>query len=187
MISGVHNFKENQAKRLEQDERRKEAIEQERKRKEAEKARKKEIELEEVRKLREEKAARQVNILLFRGTFVKSSSIFYLIILILFSCQAAMNRTYDTGAEAGGSDLNSTYVKPGDGDTTRTMMSDKPVGNPDCYEITPARHELPPEPNVNPDNYDIEDLRSDEDTDDDDNPRKQVPKWAEGERPDFYF
>ena len=55
-LSELQKMKETQAKRLDQDERRKEAIEQERKRKEAEIIRKKEIEIEEVRKLREEKA-----------------------------------------------------------------------------------------------------------------------------------
>ena len=60
-ISGMQKMKEIQAKRLEQDERRKEAIEQERKRKEAERARKKEIELEEVRQLREEKNKQEQN------------------------------------------------------------------------------------------------------------------------------
>ena len=60
------------------------------------------------------------------------------------------------------------------------MMAQKPADNPDSYDITPARHELPPEPNINPENYDIQDLRSDEDTDDDENPRKNVPRWAEG-------
>ena len=62
--------------------------------------------------------------------------------------------------------------------------------------MTPARHELPPEPPQDENNYGklilfttmynigstvgLEDLRSDEDTDDEDCPRKQVPKWAEG-------
>ena len=47
------------------------------------------------------------------------------------------------------------------------------------YDITPARHELPPEELVDEDNYDIAGLKSDEDTDDEDNPRKVIPKWAQ--------
>ena len=47
------------------------------------------------------------------------------------------------------------------------------------YDITPARHELPPEELVDEDNYDIAGLRSDEDTDDEDAPRKVIPKWAQ--------
>ena len=47
------------------------------------------------------------------------------------------------------------------------------------YDITPARHELPPEELIDEDNYDIAGLRSDEDTDDEDAPRKKIPKWAQ--------
>ena len=42
------------------------------------------------------------------------------------------------------------------------------------------RHELPPEPLKDKENYDIKDLRSDDDTDDEENPRKIIPKWAHG-------
>lgn len=66
--------------------------------------------------------------------------------------------------------MNSTYTKSGN----------SPRDNPDSYNITPARHELPPEPLLNPENYDINDLKSDEDTDDEEQPRKVVPKWAQG-------
>ena len=48
------------------------------------------------------------------------------------------------------------------------------------YEITPARHELPQEVLNDPDNYDIANLRSDEDTDDEDNPRKKPAAWTQG-------
>ncbi|CAN7997212.1 unnamed protein product, partial [Ixodes hexagonus] len=46
------------------------------------------------------------------------------------------------------------------------------------YDITPHHTELPPEPNKQPENYDIDDLDSGDETDDDDQPRKEVPTWA---------
>ena len=71
-------------------------------------------------------------------------------------------------------DLNSTYNKDG-GALNKTY--DTAANN---YEITPARHELPQEILNDPDNYDIANLRSDEDTDDEDNPRKKPAKWTQG-------
>lgn len=78
------------------------------------------------------------------------------------------NATYEV--ENDKSALNSTYTKD----------EEEKKGNVESYDITPARHELPPEPLKNPENYDINDLNSEEDTDDEDAPRKEVPKWAEG-------
>ena len=96
--------------------------------------------------------------------------------------QAKLNETYEAGNDvhSGASiastnnDHNSTYTKEpaGPGKMVNTTVT--------SYDITPARHELPPEELVDEDNYDIGDLRSDEDTDDEDNPRKQIPKWAQG-------
>ena len=40
--------------------------------------------------------------------------------------------------------------------------------------MTPARNELPPEPPKTEDDYGLDDLKSDEETDDDENPKKQV-------------
>ena len=77
--------------------------------------------------------------------------------------------------EAGSSNLNSTFTK---GDAPAVSNACK---NVESYDITPARHELPPEPLHNPENYDINDIRSDEDTDDEDAPKKEVPAWAEGD------
>ena len=75
-----------------------------------------------------------------------------------------LNSTYNVGNQ---SQLNSTYSKPAE--TTYSS-----------YDITPARHELPPEELVEKDNYNINDIKSDDDTDDEDNPRKQIPSWAKG-------
>lgn len=36
--------------------------------------------------------------------------------------------------------------------------------------------------NKDPESYDIEDMGSDESTDDDEAPKKQIPKWATGRR-----
>jgi len=73
--------------------------------------------------------------------------------------------------------------QPRQADTTlnKTVTLDQSqAGGVSSYDMTPARHELPPEPSHSEDNYGLEDLKSDEDTDDEDCPRKQVPKWAEG-------
>ena len=71
------------------------------------------------------------------------------------------------------SNPNSTFTKE---NKAITKVANATVTS---YDITPARHELPPEELVDEDNYDIAGLRSDEDTDDEDAPRKVIPKWAQ--------
>merc|ERR1712110_867161 len=83
-------------------------------------------------------------------------------------------------------DLDSTYSKPVDStfnkpaDSTFNTTQPSERAGPQSYDITPARHELPPQPLQDEDNYGLEDLNSGTDTDDEDNPKKEVPKWAEG-------
>ena len=81
------------------------------------------------------------------------------------------NQTFDKNNDT--SQLNSTYTKPVDQSTTQS------------YDITPARHELPPEPLEDEENYNIGDLKSDDDTDDEDAPKKIIPTWAQGMQ--FFF
>jgi len=70
--------------------------------------------------------------------------------------------------------------KPAETLNKTVTLDQSQAGGVSSYDMTPARHELPPEPSHSEDNYGLEDLKSDEDTDDEDCPRKQVPKWAEG-------
>merc|ERR1712098_618421 len=76
-------------------------------------------------------------------------------------------------------DMDSTYNKPGDATFNKTLNN---TNGPSSYDITPARHELPPQPPQTEENYGVDDLRSDSDTDDEDNPKKEVPGWAEGNK-----
>merc|ERR1712150_294391 len=85
-----------------------------------------------------------------------------------------LNETYDVN----GMSMKSPEAKSSNGNNC--TFSKGTLESQENYNITPARHELPPEELLDEENYDIGDLRSDEDTDDEDNPRKVIPQWAQG-------
>lgn len=59
------------------------------------------------------------------------------------------------------------------------MTLTKPEELIDTYQITPVRVKKTTGKKVpNPDNYDINDMRSDDSTDDDSKPKKVIPLWA---------
>ena len=77
------------------------------------------------------------------------------------AAKATMNSTYDAGK------LNGTYVK-----------EEEPISS---YDMTPAPEERSPLKLKNAENYDIANLASDDDTDDEEHPKKEVPAWAKGQ------
>lgn len=55
----------------------------------------------------------------------------------------------------------------------------KPENDTNSYEMTPVRRKEVIS-SSDPENYDINDLKSDDDTDDETAPRKKIPSWAQG-------
>ena len=89
--------------------------------------------------------------------------------------QVNLNETYDKGSQENSS--SATHPPNCNGNIKAAVN-----GTVTSYDITPARHELPPLDLADEDNYDIADLRSGDETDDEDNPCKKIPKWAKGKR-----
>lgn len=58
------------------------------------------------------------------------------------------------------------------GENTSLNTSNKATSNHDSYQMTPKRGSY--------NNYDITELKSDDSTDEEDGPRKPIPKWAQG-------
>merc|ERR1711997_919782 len=86
------------------------------------------------------------------------------------SMRAKLNETYNAEEKPGPE--SATNRPPENPNSTFTKENVKPTklanATVTSYNITPARHELPPEELV------------DEDNDDEDAPRKEIPKWAQG-------
>ncbi|XP_076323731.1 uncharacterized protein LOC143232332 [Tachypleus tridentatus] len=85
-------------------------------------------------------------------------------------------------------ELNSTYVKTKDepaqeslpkSDLNKTYVTEENEKKVNSYEMTPQRP-AQSEKLKNPDNYNIDDLKSDDETDDEADPKKQIPQWAQG-------
>lgn len=75
------------------------------------------------------------------------------------------NSTYTVGGNA-----NTTYTAaPGGAKSGITPKTPASTNRPESYEMTPAQ-------DVN--DYGIDDLKSEDSSDDDSNPKKKVPKWA---------
>lgn len=170
-LAEIQKFKENQAKRLDQEQKRREALEEKRKCLEEEERQRK-LQLAQEQKQEETR---------FKKAEPQTKPVQH----------HELNTTYEADKSSETENLNSTFTK---GPTTTTVSEVAPPpppppmsssqsatkDNPDSYDMTPARHELPPEPLENPNNYDINDLRSDDDTDDEEQPRKILPSWASG-------
>ena len=98
------------------------------------------------------------------------TSVFHSYITILKIFQIELNKTFDNNTK---SELNATFEvsKP-------VILPVQKAKRSDSYEVTPERK--PIKTNKNENNYDIHDLKSDCSTDDDEDPKKKIPPWAQG-------
>jgi len=72
--------------------------------------------------------------------------------------------------------INDATVNLGQIPTTPLNTKNKPLST--SYELTPHGSDKPDYMKSTADNYNIDDLSSGDETDDDENPRKQIPQWA---------
>jgi len=63
---------------------------------------------------------------------------------------------------------------------SQTPTNNTQEAGPSSYEMTPHHLELSPQPLENEDNYNIDDICSEDGTDDEEAPRKEIAKWADG-------
>ncbi|KAL7633420.1 UNVERIFIED_CONTAM: hypothetical protein RMT77_016291 [Armadillidium vulgare] len=82
-----------------------------------------------------------------------------------------MNETYTTNTEH---PLNTTYSKPAQNSTVQKSEEVQ------SYEMTPVAEKKKPTKSKSAEDYDINDLRSDDSTDDECAPKKKIPNWAGG-------
>ncbi|XP_035662565.1 inner centromere protein A-like isoform X2 [Branchiostoma floridae] len=86
---------------------------------------------------------------------------------------AIMNSSLNTSsASAANTSMNSSLHKP---NLNNTFNKE---GNPNSYDMTPQQKRTYKA--ATEENYHIEDLHSDDSTDDEDQPRKKIPRWAQG-------
>ncbi|XP_053207268.1 inner centromere protein-like [Panonychus citri] len=92
-----------------------------------------------------------------------------------------LNRTFSVDKE-GESVMNEKELVKKEGESAKSEKESatkeaKPI-KVESYQITPPPK---PKPKQMPVNYDISDIKSDDDTDDEERPRKLIPSWAKGD------